>query len=81
MLWRGDDVVKLPLSALFRADGRRGLGRVRRRERPRATPRGVSRGHHNGLEVEIVSGLEQGERVVLHPSDRVRDGVRITARR
>jgi HlyD family secretion protein len=41
----------------------------------------VARGHHNGLEVEITAGLEAGERVVLHPSDRVVDGVGLEARR
>jgi HlyD family secretion protein len=46
----------------------------------KARLRSVSRGHHNGLEVEITTGLEPGERVVLHPSDRVQDGVRVEAR-
>jgi HlyD family secretion protein len=36
-------------------------------------------GQRSGLEVEIASGLGQGEDIVTHPSDRVRDGVRVTA--
>jgi HlyD family secretion protein len=89
VLWRGEKVIKLPLSALFRAeDGAPSRSAdeaadwavfVQRRGRARLRP--VTRGHHNGLEVEIRSGLEPGDRVVLHPSDRVRDGARITARR
>jgi hypothetical protein len=39
----------------------------------------VTRGRHNGLEV-IAAGLEPGQRVALHPSDRVVDGARIIAR-
>jgi HlyD family secretion protein len=99
VLWRGEDVVKLPLSALFRADGTAhgdssavsaGGGASTRSvgadwavfvdEKGRARLRPVARGHHNGLEVEIAGGLEAGERVVLHPSDRVVDGVRLEAR-
>jgi HlyD family secretion protein len=95
VLWRGDDVVKVPLSALFRADGANGhpggAGAGSRadaaadwavfvEERGRARLRPVSRGHHNGLEVEITSGLDQGARVVLHPSDRVVEGVGVESR-
>jgi len=99
VLWRGENVMKLPLSALFRVqDGasagsaESGSGAAERSaasadwavfvvEKGRARLRPVSRGRHNGLEVEIQSGLEPGERVVLHPSDRVMDGVRVVARR
>jgi HlyD family secretion protein len=97
VLWRGEDVVKLPLSALFRAAGsaeshEAGAGAAERNadsadwavfvvEKGRARLRPVARGRHNGLEVEIQSGLEPGERVVLHPSDRVADGVRVVSRR
>ena len=95
VLWRGDDVVKVPLSALFRADGANGNhggagvgGRAEQvadwavfvEEKGRARLRPVSRGHHNGLEVEITSGLDQGAHVVLHPSDRVVEGVGLETR-
>ena len=115
VLWRGDDVVKLPLSALFRSrDGAsaaqaesadtQGVGAaggpaagavgdspaaraiaaadwaVFVEEKGKARLRKVTRGHHNGLEVEIAAGLEPGERVVLHPSDRVQDGVGVEPR-
>lgn len=71
------DVLKVPLTALFR-DGERWAvfvddsGRARRAH--------VTVGESNGVETEITSGLAEHERVVLHPSDRVRDGVRITPR-
>jgi HlyD family secretion protein len=84
VLWRGEDVVKLPLPALFRSRAPAGADSewaVFVEERGRARLRPVSRGQHNGLEVEIAAGLEPGQRVVLHPSDRVVDGARITARR
>jgi HlyD family secretion protein len=40
----------------------------------------VSIGHTNGLEAEVLSGVRAGERIVVRPSDRVVDGVRITER-
>ncbi len=76
VVWQGPDVLKLPLSALFR-DGEAwavyavsgGVARLRH----------VTIGHSNSLEAEVLEGLAEGERVILHPSDRVRDGVRIVA--
>ena len=77
VLWEGKKVVKLPLTALFRNGERWNVfiddnGRARRRA--------VELGRSNGLLGEITSGLKDGERVVLHPSDRVADGTRIRAR-
>jgi HlyD family secretion protein len=77
VLWEADDVLQLPLSALFR-DG--DVWAVFVEERGRARLRHVEKGNQNGLAAEIRSGLEPGERVVLYPSDRVSDGVRIEAR-
>jgi HlyD family secretion protein len=42
--------------------------------------RHVEPGHRNGIRAEIRSGLAAGERIVLHPSDRIAHGVRIAAR-
>ncbi len=70
--WKGDDVLKLPLSALFRAGenwavfaDRDGVAELIR----------VEVGHRNGTQAEILSGIEEGTRVVTHPSDRVAPGV------
>jgi len=74
VLWNGDDVLKVPVSALFRRgeawnvfviDG----GRARLRE--------VEIDHRGALEVEIVKGLSVGERVVRHPSNDVEDRRRV----
>jgi HlyD family secretion protein len=40
----------------------------------------VAIGHSNDENAEVLSGVKAGERVVLHPSDRIADGVRIAAR-
>jgi HlyD family secretion protein len=70
-------VLAVPLTALFRNGDRWALfvdsdGRARLRD--------VEVGHKNGIVAEVRQGLEAGEWVVVHPSDRVIDGVRITRR-
>jgi HlyD family secretion protein len=78
VLWENDDVLKLPLTALFRDGG--GDWVVFVAENGRAQRRAVKLGRRSGFEAQIVDGLREGERVVVHPSDRVADGVLITAR-
>jgi HlyD family secretion protein len=73
-----EGIIKVPLTALFR-DGAHWAVFVATEGRARL--RHVELGERNGLEAQIASGLAAGEAVVLHPSDRVGDGVRIAARR
>ena len=75
--WHGDDVLAVPLGALFRTGDDWAVyvvrdGRVRRRT--------VELGHRNARAAEVVRGLAAGERVVLHPGERVTDGVRVVVR-
>jgi HlyD family secretion protein len=46
----------------------------------RAELRRVQTGRTNGLETEILSGLGEGDMVVLHPGDRIRAGTRVASR-
>jgi HlyD family secretion protein len=77
VVWQGEDLVKAPVSALFR-DGEawavfvviEGRAQVRR----------VAVGHRNSHEAEILEGLDESETVVLYPSDRIEEGVRVTPR-
>jgi HlyD family secretion protein len=78
VLWEGRDVLKVPLSALFR-QGQRWAVFVA--DGGRAVLREVEIGHENGLEAEVTSGLAAGERIVLHPGDRVAPGARIEERK
>ncbi len=77
VLWAGEDALQLPLTALFR-DGDAWVAFVE--ADGRAQRRTVMIGQTNGLQAEIVDGLAEAERVVLHPSDRVVEGVRIVLR-
>lgn len=69
--------VKVPISALFRMGSRWNLFLVQD-GRARLTP--VEIGRMNDEEAEITSGVSLGRTVILHPSDKVRDGVRVRQR-
>lgn len=75
--WEGNDVLKLPVGALFRSGGVWSVFLVRE-GRARLTP--VEIGHGNDREVEVVLGLKPGDEVVVHASDKVADGVAIRRR-
>ncbi len=77
VLWQGEDVLALPLTALFRNGGD---WHVFAFEDGRARLRAVEVGQRTGLEAEILSGLNDGARVVLHPSEQIVEGVRLAAR-
>ena len=40
----------------------------------------VTIGHRNGRMAEVLSGLSAGDRVILHPSDRIKKGVAVSER-
>jgi HlyD family secretion protein len=77
VLWEDKEVLSVPLTTLFR-DGERWAVFVA--ADGTAQLRHVELGQRNGVAAQIVAGLETGEQVVLHPSDRVVDGVRIAPR-
>ncbi|HTM19044.1 MAG TPA: HlyD family efflux transporter periplasmic adaptor subunit [Kofleriaceae bacterium] len=75
--WEATEVLRAPASAVFRAgdgwavfavDGRR----VRRVE--------VTIGRRNDEQVEVSGGIDAGTEVILHPGDRIADGVRVAPR-
>lgn len=75
--WRSDDVVQVPTGALFRHQKAWAVFRV---IGDRAVRADVVVGHNNGRVAEILDGLKPGDRVVLHPSERISDGVKIEER-
>jgi HlyD family secretion protein len=76
VVWEGHDVLKIPVSALFRSEQRWAAWVV---EQGSVTLRILEVGRREGLEVEVVAGLEEGEQVVIHPSDAVKEGVEVDA--
>ncbi|NMG27590.1 efflux RND transporter periplasmic adaptor subunit [Aromatoleum evansii] len=77
VLWEGEDVLQVPASALFR-DGDGWAAFVV--EEGRAVRRRIDTGQRTGLVAEVLAGLKEGERVVVHPDDRLRDGVEVSGR-
>jgi HlyD family secretion protein len=75
VVWQADDVLQVPLGALFRdlegrwatyavADGRARLTRL-------------EIGRVNDTTAQVLGGLDAGARVVLYPGDRIADGTRV----
>jgi HlyD family secretion protein len=76
VVWEGPDVIQVPASSLFRHGGAWSVFAV---DGNRARRRDVVLGQRGGFAAEIREGLTPGEAVVLYPSDRLADGVRIRA--
>jgi HlyD family secretion protein len=76
-VWEGKDVLKVPASAVFRSEEAWATFVV---EEGTAVVRMVELGETNGLETEVLSGIEEGDAVIAYPSDSVRDGVSVKAR-
>jgi len=74
VLWEAPNVLKVPTNALFRDNTQWAVyvvsgGRARRTI--------VEIGHQTAQEAEVLDGLTEGARVIVHPGDLVRDGARI----
>ncbi|MGB5697031.1 MAG: HlyD family efflux transporter periplasmic adaptor subunit [Polyangiales bacterium] len=76
-VWEGRDVLKVPASAVFRSEEAWATFVV---EGGTAVLRRVDIGESNGLETEVLSGLQEGDTVIAYPSDSVRDGVSVEPR-
>jgi HlyD family secretion protein len=77
-VWEASDVLQVPAGALFRHGEGWAVFRIEN-GKARLSPLRV--GRSNGLETEVLDGLEENCQVVVHPGDKVADGVRVTARR
>jgi HlyD family secretion protein len=77
IVWEGQDVLQVPTSGLFRHDSGWAVFTAGA-DRAHLTP--VEIGWRNGTAAQVLSGLDAGERIILHPSDAVHDGVAVTAR-
>ena len=76
-VWEGKGVLRVPASAVFRSEEAWATFVV---EEGAAVLRTVEIGETNGLETEVLSGVEEGDSVIAYPSDSVRDGVSVKAR-
>ena len=77
VVWEEADVLQVPTGALFRTEDGWAVfvaadGRAERRT--------VEVGQQAGLRAEVVSGLDEGETVIVHPGNDVEDGARVRPR-
>jgi HlyD family secretion protein len=77
VLWEGQEVLKLPLTALFRDNDD---WAVFIEDKAIARKCNIELGRRTGLEAEIVKGLKTGDRIIVHPSDKITEGVSIEPR-
>ncbi len=78
VVWEGKNILQVPTSALFRVghDWAVFVG-----EKGNARKRLIQTGQRNSLMTEIVSGLQENEKVIVHPADTVSDGTWISPRK
>tara|TARA_R110002094_G_scaffold89971_6_gene92647 strand:+ start:540 stop:1751 length:1212 start_codon:yes stop_codon:yes gene_type:complete len=75
--WRADDVMQVPLSAVFRKNANWAVFVA---NEGYAELREVKLGHRNAQMVEVQSGLTTGELVVTHPNDAIESGATLIER-
>ena len=76
VIWQGKDVLSVPNTALFRSGDDWNLFVV---EGGRAHLRKVETGHRSRTDTQIVSGINEGETVIVHPPNTLADGSRVIA--
>jgi HlyD family secretion protein len=74
--WEASDVLKIPQGAAFRRGDDWAVFRV---VSGKARLTRVEVGHRGDAELEVLSGLDPGSVLVVHPGDRVKDGVTVDA--
>jgi HlyD family secretion protein len=72
VVWESEDALRVPASSLFRDGDGWALFELRDGQ---AKKRAVEVGRRSGSVAQIVSGLDAGAQVIVHPSDRIADGV------
>jgi HlyD family secretion protein len=75
--WSNDQVLRVPAGALFRHNGEWAVYKM---ENGVAKLQLIKLGKLNPIEGEVLQGLAAGDVVVMHPGDRVKDGVKLVVR-
>jgi HlyD family secretion protein len=76
IVFQKQDATKVPVAALFRDGDAQAVFVV---QSDVARKRAVKAPRRNSVEALVEEGLQEGERVVVYPSDALRDGARIEA--
>lgn len=78
VVWESDAVLKAPSSSLFRNGEAWAVYVVD--DEARALLREVEIGQRNAREVQILAGLQEGDRVIAYPGDQIAAGIEVVAR-
>jgi HlyD family secretion protein len=76
-IWTAENALTVPVAALFRKGSNWAVFAVKD---GRARVTAVQIGHRDGRTAEVQSGLSAGVRVVIHPSDRIKEGTAVAQR-
>jgi HlyD family secretion protein len=74
IVWQGNDVLKVPASAIFRFQNKWAVFLLKNGRAHRTI---VQTGHRGSAYWQITAGLKAGDRVILHPGADIDDGVRV----
>lgn len=90
VIWEKEDLLKVPTGALFRD---KGAAQPATDDKPAAdiwvvflvenglaVKRRIEVGRRNGLEAEVLNGLNENDLVIVHPSDRIQDQIQVLPR-
>ena len=77
VVWEGDNVLKVPLSAIFRCARAWCTFVV---EEDRAKRREIEISQRNKFEAVVKEGLREGEVVILHPTEQIKQGTQVAPR-
>ena len=77
VIYEKPNALMVPISAMFRVDDE---WAVFVKNRNKAKLKKIKIGNKNSLNAEVISGLNEGEQVILHPSNKVEDNIFIKTR-
>ncbi len=82
VIWSGEDVLVIPLSALFRCES--GNNRVLSNtwcvfvvENNQAQKRQIKVSQRSNFEAVVENGLQAQEKVILHPTEQIQSGIKV----
>ena len=77
ILWEEEDVLTIPASTLFRYEEGWAVFIV---ENDTARRIKVELGQRNGLQAQVLAGLEEGQLLITHPSETIEEGTNVNIR-
>lgn len=78
VIWQGKNILKTPISSLFRCD--QSAWCVFVVEQDKARQRQIRIGYRSDREAEVKQGLQPGETVILYPTEQIKEGIQVSSR-